>query len=80
MTELLYRRAAKPGEFASADFIALANQVEEFVLCFLDALKTAPGVLRLFIRDPEVNVILENAIEQGQKKVMLETRYLGFLI
>ena len=67
--EKLRERAGRKGPDED-DLIGLANRVEEFTLRFLDPLKYEDlRNRRMFVVNPEVNAILETAINLEQKKV-----------
>ncbi|XP_068673221.1 uncharacterized protein [Montipora foliosa] len=68
VSEKLRERAAR-NEAAESDFNALAEQVEEFTLRFLDPLKHFnKNALRIFCGNPELDIIFETATKLGQKK------------
>lgn len=68
VTEKLRERASKH-EPDKADFSALADQVEEFTLRFLDPLKyESLRIRRFFSVNPELDVILDTAIKLQQRK------------
>ncbi|XP_068762522.1 transient receptor potential protein-like isoform X2 [Montipora capricornis] len=68
VSEKLRERAAR-NEADKVDFNALAEQVEEFTLRFLDPLKhTDLSTLRIFSVNPELDVILKTATKLEQKK------------
>ncbi|XP_068761457.1 short transient receptor potential channel 4-like [Montipora capricornis] len=68
VSEKLRERAAKH-EANESDFIALAEQVEEFTLRFLDPLKHFnKNTLRIFCSNPELDIIFETATKLGQRK------------
>ena len=73
MAERLYSRAAK-NEIHRAEFTGLANEVEEFILRFLDPLLNFHSSRQAFIDDPQTGVILETAVNLEQRKVMLQMR------
>lgn len=67
--EKLRERAGRNGPDED-DLIGLANRVEELTLRFLDPLKYEDlRSRRMFVVNPEVNAILETAINLEQKKV-----------
>ena len=69
VSEKLRERAAKH-EANESDFNALAEQVEEFTLRFLDPLKHFnKHTLGIFCGNPELDIIFETATKLGQKKV-----------
>ena len=69
VSEKLRERAAR-NEADEDDFIALAEQVEEFTLRFLDPLKHFGfSSLGSFCGNPELDIIFETATKLGQKKV-----------
>ena len=71
--EKLHDRAGR-NEQEKAEFIDLANRVEEFTLRLLDPLKHDSKARESFSSKPETDVILETAIKLEQKKVTIQTQ------
>ena len=68
--EKLHDRAGR-NEQEKAEFIDLANRVEEFTLRLLDPLKHDSYARESFSSKPETDIILETAIKLEQKKVII---------
>lgn len=71
--EKLHDRAGR-NEQEKAEFIDLANRVEEFTLRLLDPLKHDLDANESFSSKPETDIILETAIKREQKKVIIQTQ------